>query len=71
MGIEGYYEDYFDERKNEPETNYDRIRNMSVDEMVELLTTDVCVHCSYRAIDCDNKNCTDGIKQWLLAEVEE
>ena len=36
MGIEGYYEDYFDNRE-EPKklTNYEKIRNMTLDEMAE------------------------------------
>lgn len=38
MGIEGYYEDYFDERQEKEKlTNFQKIKNMSLDEMAEWL----------------------------------
>lgn len=43
---------------------------MSVDELAKWLVRNTCYYCSYQKVDCDNKDCKDGIKQWLLAEVE-
>ena len=54
-------------------TNYDRIRNMSVEELAVLL--DVCDSCltpycrSKKADECDN-NCLVCAKQWLESEVD-
>lgn len=80
MGIEGYYEDYFDERNYKPETNYDRIRNMSVDEMAELLyllltdclntSCDKCFFNENKILVCQLSHRRISIKQWLLAESE-
>lgn len=65
-----------------PNTNYDRIRNMSIDEMAkhisasEVVMDDICIkqsNCPYMnengdiSDDCD---CTDCVKKWLESEVE-
>lgn len=54
-----------------PMTNYDRIRNMSVEELTEFLCNNYkCHQCAYYHKDC-NGECVDGIKQWLETEVTE
>ena len=53
-------------------TNYDRIRNMSVEEMAEFLNSDVCVYCANKSVFCgmDNNVCRDGILAWLKQEAD-
>ena len=78
MGIEGYYEDYFDDREIVPymETNYDKIRKMTLDQMTDFLISiyggDIwcsdCVDMEYE--DCydeenNRHNCYYFIKPWL------
>lgn len=62
------------ERKKQAKTNYDKIRNMTIEEMAELLTFWECDNgCAYGEMkDClsDDKGCYNGIKQWLESEVE-
>jgi len=51
-------------------TNYDRIRNMSVEEMAEFLNDNYkCEQCDYHH-KCCNGECIDGIKQYLESEVD-
>ena len=53
-------------------TNLDRIKNMTLDEMAELLDTKACECCAYRSLPpCGFKSCKDGIKKWLEQEAEE
>lgn len=53
--------------------NYDRIRQMSLDEMVEFIRQADCnnICAVYR---CENRTCDDGcgknIKEWLESEEE-
>lgn len=67
-----------------PKTNYDRIRNMSVEEMAKALNkrsignVDCEKFCAYTKDGRCNKfendgkgSCVDGIKLWLESEVEE
>lgn len=65
--------------KFEPETNYDRIRAMSVEEMAYIISKsgnceEYCVFAKdemCNAIGSDESICIDGCKQWLLQEVSE
>ena len=53
-------------------TNYEKIKAMSIDEMVKLLSKPPCIHCIYitkEDEDC-NAKCKKGIKQWLESEEE-
>ena len=54
--------------------NFEKIKNMTLDEMAELLTFWECDNgCVYgKMADCldDNKGCYKGIKQWLQQESE-
>ena len=63
-----------------PNTNYDRIKSMSVDEMVDLLENQVgcgrdsipCgVVCNGKCTVTKIEDCKEKIKQWLLQEVSE
>lgn len=54
-------------------TNYERIKAMSVEEIVALLFGS-CEYCIYRGKDCIyniEMQCMDGIMKWLNSEVEE
>lgn len=54
-------------------TNLDRIKNMTLDEMADLLSTK-CKCCAYLSFaPCGFRACAcrDGIKQWLEQEAEE
>lgn len=55
------------------QTNYDRIRGMSVEEMVELMQKcgwDCPPYCGYRKIQSCDQNCLKCAKQWLESEVD-
>lgn len=54
-------------------TNLDRIKNMTLDELVALLfDTAACKKCAYyRTPQCGVKDCKDGIKAWLEQEAAE
>lgn len=53
------------------QTNYDRIRGMSVEEMSFLLECSPCGYCElYEGQNCDNTSCNQGIRQWLESEVD-
>lgn len=52
-------------------TNYDKIKNMTIDEMAEMITNfninslcDYCVGCECFSED-DKDICEKGLKQWL------
>lgn len=56
--------------------NYERIKNMSIDEMAEMITNfninslcDYCVGCECFSED-DEDICDKGLKQWLEQECE-
>lgn len=55
-------------------TNYDRIKNMSIDEMAQAIN-DKTYRCVFRfgcPCDCEEnipKDCVEKIKQWLLQTV--
>ena len=58
------------------QTNYDRIKSMSVEEMAEFIERmtehlEICTRCpAYKMCDTHIK-CGENIKQWLLQEVSE
>lgn len=58
------------ERRRE-QTNEDRIRTMTVEEladMMERLGTNSCEYCVYEDVDCGEKDCRDGFVGWLRLE---
>ena len=50
-------------------TNYERIKNMSVEEMAEFLNE--ASNCCLVPTDCITESCTECLKQWLESEVTE
>ena len=54
------------------QTNADRIRNMSDEELAEWISTkDVCGQCAYELeCVCMKVPCTNGILKWLQSEAE-
>ena len=58
--------------ESKPETNADRIRNMSDEELAEWINTkDTCGQCAYELEGlCMKESCTNGILQWLQSEAE-
>lgn len=66
-----------DNKTNYPMTNYEKIKNYSVDEMASLITEDVCKLCPYDGMICefeldhnDANHCYKGIIEWLLGVME-
>ena len=53
---------------------YERIKNMSIDEMEEFFngvkSCHLCIY-SWGLDECSNSDCKAGILKWLLAESEE
>lgn len=54
-------------------TNYEKIKNMTVAEMVMFIDfEDTCNYCVYANDDnCKGLKCREGVKAWLNQEVEE
>ena len=52
-------------------TNYDRIRNMSVDEMASYFCIGGLPICPLHAPRCKDDKCPECFKKWLESEVEE
>lgn len=55
-------------------TNLDRIKNMTADELAELLGTKACKCCAYLSFaPCGLRApaCKEGIKKWLEQEAKE
>lgn len=51
--------------------NYQKIKNMTIDEIVQLLEGD-CFRCAYCNLDdCWEQDCDNGHKLWLQQESEE
>lgn len=54
-----------------PYTNFDRIKDMTIEKLSEFLDHTPCRNCSYIDVPCKLTDCKDGIKHWLESEVEE
>lgn len=53
-------------------TNYEKIKNMTVAEMVMFIDCEgTCNYCVYANDDCKGLKCREGVKAWLNQEVEE
>lgn len=54
-------------------TNYERIKQMSVDEMAYFISEKLQGHCTFSCpCDCSlNMSCEKAHKQWLESEAEE
>lgn len=50
--------------------NFEKIKQMTIDEMVLLLNS--CEYCTLWGTACESgKDCEKGITEWLMQEVEE
>lgn len=70
MGIEGYYEDYFDDRQEKEKlTNFQKIT-----ENIESFQSFICdniPNCYQTCRFYQNIKCREAFKKWLESEVEE
>ena len=72
----GYIDEYFEIVKSDKQTNADRIRNMSDEELAEFLK-EVSENCLAEYYPCRNENCNGGdcfkedILEWLQSSVNE
>ena len=51
--------------------NYNKIKNMSIEEMIEFLNevdSNYCTYCTFHNTGCNGEYCFDGHKTWLLQE---
>jgi hypothetical protein len=57
----------------EPQTNADRIRSMSDEELAEFFArrSPCNYYCNYKDISCMGIGCKQGILEWLKSEVKE
>jgi hypothetical protein len=55
--------------------NFEKIKQMTVEEIAKTLYETKCVYCTYfyskKQEPCDVRKCLWNIEQWLLQEVEE
>ena len=51
--------------------NYERIKQMSIDEMARLLTDSCELRFNCNDFICGDENCIKSMKQWLQSESEE
>lgn len=51
-------------------TNYEKIKAMSIDEMIAAMEGECCFCLLKEGQNCDNTDCKTGAKQWLEAEEE-
>ena len=71
----GYIDTYFEIVESDNHTNADRIRNMSDEELIELITG-LSKHCLAGIGECDCstyetcQNCNVEVKKWLQSEAE-
>lgn len=51
--------------------NYEKIKQMSIEEMITFMRNANCyTTCAYQKECQGDKNCNEGIKEWLKSEVE-
>lgn len=67
-----FIDEYFEIVESDTQTNADRIRNMSDEELAEWISTkDTCGQCAYELeCVCMKVPCTNGILKWLQSEAE-
>ena len=67
--------DYCFEDADEPQTNFEKIQNMTIEEMAEFLTLTVMEKsagiASADCFLCEETKCTKCLKHWLESPVEE
>lgn len=52
-------------------TNFERIKEMTIDELAEILAVSPCAICKKKSNQNCEIPCSLGAKQWLESEVEE
>lgn len=67
-----FIDEYFEIVENDKQTNADRIRNMSDEELAEWINTkNTCEQCACEPEDlCMKGPCTNSILKWLQSEAE-
>ena len=63
-------ERYNKEMGSKPKTNADRIRAMSDEELVKLLSEFSAYSCIFHDKDCEFENCVDCVTHWLKQPAE-
>lgn len=64
------YPSYLDNPKpTRKQTNYERIKSMSIDEMAEWLANSNLKQCKKDFLKCIKTNCVNCQKEWLESEV--
>ena len=52
--------------------NFEKIKQMNIYELAEFITIEnYCLYCRYDMNNCENKDCIEGVKQWLQSESED
>ena len=52
-------------------TNFEKIKKMSVDELVDFIAEPCSNSCVYHSNCNVGEDCEDGVKKWLESEAEE
>lgn len=52
-------------------TNFERIKQMNIDELAEILTKPKCTMCYFNDMPACGRECHSGLKFWLEKESEE
>lgn len=53
-------------------TNYEKIQNMSIEELADILDHNGCCYmCAYYLEHCKNRDCKQGLLKYLQQEAEE
>lgn len=51
--------------------NFEKIKAMDIDEFSEfMIIENYCLYCPYDINTCEDKDCAEGMKQWLLEECD-
>lgn len=58
-------------KKPKPLTNGDRIRQMTDEELADILELSGCENCPYLNNNCGGRKCRKGFLKWLKQEVSE
>lgn len=56
-------------KKPKPMTNADRIRQMTVEELADVMQGQ-CACCAYQLTGCTEKECKDGAYEWLKQDAQ-
>ena len=51
-------------------TNFEKIKSLTVKEMVNFICEGACNYCIYADGDCRGFKCREGVREWLEQEAE-